>query len=192
MPDLQTIKAFFSQNPTILTTFAYLYICLIGIFADSLTLSHFNIMLLSYLDTVDLIFAGIRNWVPLTYSAIPILFFFLCRFLVLFINKQISGRANKRLLISSFVIAFVVIPSFVAFYAQNTADEIKGGTSKYRKVYVIFSDRYSDKLSAKYPPTTELIFILATKNYFFFYVKQESKSIIVPATQIISITNNIK
>ena len=177
------LKNFLSQHPTLLLTFCYFIITIIGVLYSYFFYQEFNINIIKFTDLSDFLFASILEPLSIMVFIGSVTLLFLGRSLDLMLKAKFKGYEKfesvftfKYLDPLTIIIGTVVLTVYtISILAKSNADNIKNGT--YDKYEVHFSE--SDQSQTK-----SLALLGASNRYNYFFNVKNSAVLIIPVENI--------
>lgn len=180
-----------SEQPTLVFTFAYIGLTLVGLVYDAWFYFYFKVNILEYSEASDFLFAAIRNPLVIILSLLPIALIFglmgvrrkamekSARYQA-YAKRYDASRWNtpamKAFIYGWFIVVYAIL--FTQIYAQRVANNIKAGDGRY---VVLHSSGGATSLEKP-------ILLGTTNRFFFLYYRSRRETEIVPVGSVASVT----
>jgi hypothetical protein len=184
--ELQSIKAFFRENPGMVLTSAYIYASIVGVISEVVRLGAFGVPAFYFTSSTDLLFSALRDWLSLIFGVLPFLFILVGDTIIRVVGEEQTIFAKRYLLAATFFLTIVLVPSFVVFHSLLSAQDIKSKEKSGADMLVIYEGPRTSTYAVT--QTKQLRLIDANGSFLFFWNAAEKSVLILPIGKLVSVS----
>lgn len=173
-------KEFLKDNPGLVITFVYIYASAIGIVSEIALLATFDIPVLYFTASSDLLFYGLRDWVSLVFGVLPAAFLLLGQSVIDYATLGSRTIAQKYLSVATLFLTLIMVPGFAISDAILASKQIKENLRRSTDINILY-----DEGNSKANKRVQLID--ANASFFFLWDYNKKQVTIVPARNVFSI-----
>jgi len=179
------LKTYYREHPTLLLTFCYFIITLIGVVYSVFFYHEFDIFILKFSDISDFLLASILEPLSITIFAVFVILHFISfkmevwmrnrfRRYGAFVSKRLKPKYSDPIIL--FVVLTVGTGFFVRDLAIGNAESVKNNV---KDEYVVLVPNYENAL------TEQVLSLLGSSSRFsYFYDRDSGEALVIPIESI--------